>query len=48
MIWITLILFMIGQKLDMSTAYWVIWGIYIFFSTISATVDAIKKVKELK
>lgn len=47
MIWIVIMLFMIGQKLDMSTAYWIMWGLYIFCSTIISLISTIEKIKEL-
>lgn len=30
MIWLAIMLFMAGQALNMSTAYWVFWGLFIF------------------
>lgn len=48
MIWITIMLFMIGQNLNMPTAYWIMWGLYIFCHTITSLISTIKTVKELE
>ena len=48
MIWLVIMLFMIGQALNMGTAYWVIWGIYIFCQVVSATVEVCKKILKEK
>jgi len=34
MIWLSIMLFVIGQVLNMSVFYWIIWGLYVFFQII--------------
>ncbi len=43
MIFIAIMLFMIGQALNMGTSYWVIWAIWLFVKTIIVTLDVVKK-----
>ncbi len=48
MIWLAIMLFMIGQALNMGTGYWVIWGIWIFIKVLGVLVKAVGKNKEDK
>lgn len=48
MIWSAIMLFMIGQALNMGTGYWVIWGIWIFIKILGVLVKAIGKNEEDK
>ncbi len=43
MIWLAIMLFMIGQALNMGTAYWIIWGLFIFFKLCFIIRDIIHK-----
>lgn len=43
MIWLAIMLFMIGQALNMGTGYWVIWGILIFIKVLGVFVNAVGK-----
>lgn len=48
MIWLAIMLFMIGQALNMGTGYWVIWGIWIFIKILGVLVKAVGKNEEDK
>lgn len=48
MIWLAIMLFMIGQALNMGTGYWVIWGIWIFIKVLGVLVKAVGKNEEDK
>ncbi len=48
MIWLAIMLFMIGQALNMGTGYWVIWGIWIFTKVLGVLVKAVGKNEEDK
>lgn len=48
MIWLAIMLFMIGQVLNMGTGYWVIWGIWIFIKVLGVLAKAIGKNEEDK
>ena len=39
MIFLAIMLFMIGQVLNMGTGYWVIWGIWLFFKIIFNAIE---------
>lgn len=45
MIWLAIMLFMIGQVLNMTTAYWIMWGLFIFFKLTFNMIDILKKNK---
>lgn len=39
MIFLVIMLFMIGQALNMGTAYWIIFGVWIFFKILFTKFD---------
>lgn len=39
MIFLAIMLFMIGQALNMGTAYWIIFGIWLFFKILFIKFD---------
>lgn len=43
MIFLAIMLFMVGQALNMGTAYWVIWGIWIFVAIIKTMLEVVNK-----
>ena len=48
MIWLAILLFMIGQALNMGTGFWVIWGIWIFINVLNALVKVVGENKKDK
>ena len=48
MIWLAILLFMIGQALNMGTGYWVSWGIWIFINVLNALVKVVGENKKDK
>ena len=47
MIWLAIMLFMIGQVLNMGTAYWIIWGLFVGCRIIGIVFsDKLSKIEE--
>lgn len=46
MIFLAIMLFMIGQALNMGTSYWVIWGIYVFCQVLFGMIKVLKNLSD--
>ena len=47
MIWLAIMLFIIGQALNMGTAYWIIWGLFVGCRIIGIVFsDKLSKIEE--